>query len=100
MGADLHLTSQVLDDLISDLSGFGGQLATACTGIRNGDSALTGTDPLASQVHGFAGSWSYGLTQLGQHATECVRLLRQVGTTFDQLDNELAGALSRSTDHG
>lgn len=96
MSADLHLTSQVLDDLILALSGFSGQLATACTGIRNGDSALTGTDPLASQVREFADSWNYGLTQLGQHATECVRLLRQVGTTFDQLDLELASGISRS----
>jgi hypothetical protein len=97
MSADLHLTSQVLDDLSSALSGFSGQLATACTAIRNGDSNLTGTDPLAGQVHGFAGSWNYGLTQLGQHATACVGMLRQVGTTFDQLDTELAGELTRST---
>jgi hypothetical protein len=100
MSVDLHLTSQVLEDLISDLSGFSGQLATACTGIRNGDSALAGTDPLESRVHGFADSWNYGLTQLGQHATECVGMLRQVGATFDQLDNELTGDLSRSTKHG
>jgi hypothetical protein len=79
MVADLHLTSQVLDDLISTFSGFSGQLATACADIRNGDAALTGSDPLAGQVHGFADSWNYGLTQLGQHGTECVRLLRQVG---------------------
>jgi hypothetical protein len=97
MSADLQLTSQVLDDLISALSGFSGQLATACTAIRNGDSALTGTDPLAAQVHDFAGSWNYGLTQLGQHGTACVGMLRQVGATFDRLDAELAGELSRST---
>jgi hypothetical protein len=100
MSADLQLTSQVLNGLISDLSGFSGQVSTACTSIRSGDSALTGTDPLASQVHGFAGSWNYGLTQLGQHASECVRLLQQVGSAFDQLDSELAGELSRTTEHG
>jgi hypothetical protein len=96
MSADLLLTSQVLDDLISGFSGFSGQLAAACADIRNGDSALTGTDPLAGQVHGFAGSWNYGLTQLGQHGTACVRMLQQVGATFDHLDLELAGELSRS----
>jgi hypothetical protein len=100
MNADLHLTSQVLDDLMSALSGFTGQLATACADIRNGDSALTGIDPLAGQVHGFAGSWNYGLTQLGQHSTECVRMLRQVGAAFDSLDHELASGLSRGTGHG
>jgi hypothetical protein len=94
MSADLHLTSQVLDDLISGLSGFSGRLAAACADIRN--SALTGTDPLAGQVHGFAGSWQYGLTQLGQHGTACVGMLRQVGTTFDRLDSELTSELARS----
>jgi hypothetical protein len=100
MAADLHLTSQVLDDLISAFSGFGGQLATACADIRSGDSSLTGTDPLAGQVHGFAGSWNYGLTQLGQHGDECIRMLRQVGSTFDQLDSELASDLIRGKGHG
>ena len=96
MGADLQLTSQVLDDLISAFSGFGGQLATACADIRTGDSSLTGADPLAGQVHAFAGSWNYGLTQLGQHSSECIRMLRQVGSTFDQLDRELASDFIRS----
>jgi hypothetical protein len=100
MAADLHLTSQVLDDLISAFSGFGGQLATACADVRSGDSSLTGTDPLAGQVHGFAGSWNYGLTQLGQHGDECIRMLRQVGSTFDQLDSELASDLIRGKGHG
>jgi hypothetical protein len=95
MAADLHLTSQVLDDLISAFSGFGDQLATACADIRTGDGALGGTDPLAGQVHAFAGSWNYGLTQLGQHSTDCIRMLRQVGSTFDQLDRELASDLIR-----
>lgn len=100
MSADLQLSGKVLDTLISDLTGFSGQLSSACTSIRNGDSALAGADPLSSQVHSFAGSWNYGLTQLGQHASECVSLLRQVGAAFDQLDGELSSELSRSTEHG
>jgi hypothetical protein len=100
MGADLHLTSQVLDDLISAFSGFSGRLAAACADIRNGDSALAGTDPLAGQVRGFAGSWNYGLGQLGQHGTECAALLRQVGATFDRLDHELARELAGGERHG
>jgi hypothetical protein len=96
MGADLHLTSQVLDDLIAAFSGFGGQLATACADNRAGDGSLSGTDPLAGQVHAFAGSWNYGITQLGQHSDECTRMLRNVGSAFDQLDSELTSELSRS----
>jgi hypothetical protein len=96
MSADLQLTSRVLDDLIAALSGFTGRLAAACNDISSGDGYVTGGDPLAGQVHGFAGSWHYGLTQLGQHSEQCVQMLRQVGSTFDRLDRELAGELSRS----
>lgn len=100
MAADLQLTSHVLDDLIAGFSGFGDRLASACADIGNGDSALTGADPLSGQVHGFAGSWHYGLTQLGQHGTECVRMLRQVGAAFERLDHELASELTRGKRHG
>jgi hypothetical protein len=96
MGADLHLTGQVLDDLIGAFGGFSGRLAAACNDIRSGDAAVTGSDPLAEQVHGFAGSWHGGLVQLGQHGADCVQLLRQVGATFDRLDQELAGELAGS----
>jgi hypothetical protein len=97
VSADLHVTSQVLDDLIGAFGGFSGRLAVACRDIRSGDAAVTGSDPLAGQVHGFAGSWRGGLAQLGQHGADCVQLLRQVGATFDRLDQELTGELAGST---
>src|ERR1700759_455559 len=96
MGADLQVTSQVLDELVSAFDGFGGRLTQACDDIRTGDGQGTGDDPLAGRVHDFAGSWHYGLTQLGQHGHECVKMLRQVGSTFDALDRELASELKRS----
>jgi hypothetical protein len=68
------------DDLISAFSEFGGQLSAACSDIRGGDSSLSGTDPLAGQVYAFAGTWNYGLTQLGQNGDECIRMRRQVGS--------------------
>jgi hypothetical protein len=95
MSADLYLTSQVLDDLVSAFSGFSGQLAQACGDIRTGDSQVAGADPLAGRVHEFAGSWHYGLTQLGRHGTQCVKMLREVGSTFDLLDHELTAGLQR-----
>jgi hypothetical protein len=97
--ADLQLTSAVLDELVAAFTGFGGMLGSACADIRNGDSNLTGDDPLAGQVHSFAGSWNYGITQLGQHSHECVTMLHQVGTTFDQLDCQLASELTRGDKH-
>ena len=95
MVADLHVTSAVLDELIAAFSGFSGQMAQACHDVRAGDSEVTGADPLAGRVHGFAGSWHYGLSQLGQHGSGCARMLRQVGSTFDRLDHELASELAR-----
>jgi hypothetical protein len=97
MSADLQVTSAVLDDLTSAFAGFGDRLSQACSDIRTGDGQVTGTDPLAGRVHDFAGSWHYGLTQLGQHGHECVQMLKQVGAAFDGLDRELTAELKRST---
>ena len=55
MGADLQVTSQVLDELVSAFDGFGGRLTQACDDIRTGDGQVTGDDPLAGRVHDFAG---------------------------------------------
>lgn len=96
MGPDLHVTSAVLAELIAAFSGFSRQMAHACHDVRVGDSEVTGSDPLAGRVHGFAGSWHYGLlSQLDQHGSECARMLREVGSTFDRLDHELASELAR-----
>ena len=91
--AALQLTSAVLDELVAAFSAFSGKLASACADIRNGDANLTGDDPLSGQVHSFAGSWNYGITQLGQHSHECITMLHEVGTTFEQLDCRLASEL-------
>ena len=97
--ADLQLTSAVLDELVAAFSGFSEMLAGACADIRNGDANLTGDDPLSGQVHSFADSWNYGITQLGQHSHECITMLREVGTTFDQLDRQLASELTPADKH-
>lgn len=93
MGADLHVTSRVLDDLTSALTGFSGQLSHACECIQAGDSNLAGADPLAGRVHAFADSWQYGITQLSKHGSDCVQMLRHVGAAFDRLDQHLASEL-------
>jgi hypothetical protein len=97
--ADLQLTSAVLDELVAAFSGFSEMLTSACADIRNGDANLTGDDPLSGQVHSFAGSWNYGITQLGQHSHECITMLRVVGTTFGQLDRQLASELTSGGEH-
>jgi hypothetical protein len=94
MNADLHVTTGLIDDLVATLSGFGRQLGQAVADIRTGDAAVTGPDPLAGRVHGFADSWHYGLTQLGQHAARCETMLRQVGPAFGATDQQLARAVS------
>jgi hypothetical protein len=100
MNADLHVTTGLIDELISTLSGFGRQLSQACADIRIGDAAVTGPDPLAGRVHGFADSWHYGLTQLGQHAARCETMLRTVGPALAGVDRQLAGDLAASQASG
>jgi len=98
--ADLQLTSAVLDELISAFSGFAGHVGQACADIGTGDSQVSGDDPLSGPVHNFAGSWHYGLTQLGTHGHQCTQMLHQVGSTFDQLDQQLASEIAPRKGNG
>jgi hypothetical protein len=88
--ADLQLTSAVLDELTAAFAGFAGRVGQACSDIGTAGSWVSGDDPLSGHVHDFAGSWHYGLTQLGSHGQECTKMLRQVGSAFDTLDKHLA----------
>jgi hypothetical protein len=98
--ADLQLTSAVLDELIAAFSGFAGQVGRSCDDIRIGDGWVSGDDPLSGYVHNFAGSWNYGLGQLSTHGQQCVTMLRQVGSTFDQLDQHLASEIAPAKEQG
>jgi hypothetical protein len=94
--ADLRLSSEVLSELITAFNGFGDLLYQACADIRAGDAAVTGDDPLAGDVHGFADSWNYGLGQLGQHGHDCSQRLQKINATFDQLEKQLTDALTNA----
>jgi hypothetical protein len=92
--ADLQLTSAVLDELMTAFAGFAGHVGQACDDIRRGDAQVAGSDPLSGYVHDFAGSWNYGLGQLGTHGQQCVTMLRKVGSTFDSVDQHLAAEIA------
>lgn len=92
-GPDLQVTSHGLDELVAALAGFSGQLAEACSDLVAGDGHVSGGDPLAGRVHGFASSWHYGIGQLRQHGSDCVKMLHTVGAAFDHLDAHLAAEL-------
>ena len=60
--------------------------------MKSGKFLAVGHDSLAAGIT--------GLTQLGQHGAACIQVLNQAGATFDRLDRELAGGISRVTEHG
>jgi hypothetical protein len=92
--SDLQMTDAVLNELISAFSGFSGRVQQACDEIGSGDSWVEGDDPLSGPVHAFAGSWNYGLGQLSSHGQDCVKMLKDVGSTFSKLDNHLASEVA------
>jgi hypothetical protein len=98
--ADLQLTSAVLSELEGAFAGFAASVQHACGDIVIGDGLVQGEDPLSGDVHAFAGSWNYGLGQLGRHGDECTRMLRQVGSAFDQLDQRLAREVTIRKEEG
>jgi hypothetical protein len=99
VGPDLYVTSAVIDELRGTLTSVTGRLDGARRALGSVDPAVVGAAPLTGQVHDYAGSWQYGVTQLGEHAQRCAQLLATVGAAFDQVDaqlsSELRGAGSR-----
>jgi hypothetical protein len=96
VGADLYVTSAVLDELRSTLRSVTGRLDGARRALGAVDPAVVGAPPLTGQVHDYAGSWRYGVAQLGEHAQRCAQLLATVGAAFDQVDTQLGNELRRA----
>lgn len=93
--SDLAISAVILNDLRTTLSKISGDLDGACRQLRNADATGLGADPLVHRVHDFAGEWHYGIGQIGQHADDCLKMLDQIGKTFDDTDGQLKQALEK-----
>lgn len=98
--ADVRLSSEVMNQLITAFNGFGDLLSHACNDIRNGDAAVTGDDPLAGDLREFTSSWHYGLGQLGQHGHDCSQELKKINAAFGKLDTQLRDDLTNGKSGG
>ena len=93
--SDLQISAVVLNDLHRTLTTVRNDLDGACRRLRSTDATGVGADPLVSRVHDFADEWHYGIGQIGQHADDCVKMLEQIGKTFDDTDNKLKSTLDK-----
>lgn len=93
--SDLAISAAILNDLRTTLTKISGDLDGACRRLRNADATGLGADPLVHRVHDFADEWHYGIGQIGQHADDCLKMLDQIGKTFDDTDGQLKQALEK-----
>ena len=91
--SDLKISAVVLTDLRTTLANICNDLDGACRQLRSADASGLGADPLVSRVHDFADEWHYGIGQIGQHADDCVKMLDQIGKTFEDTDTKLKASL-------
>lgn len=90
---DLQVSSAVLGELRAAFRSMTGTLEGACRELRGVDSAAMGASPLADAVGSFTSSWQYGITQVGQHATEAVGMLDHIGKAFEECEQQLIAEL-------
>lgn len=92
--SDLTVHSALLDDLRKTFTTITGRMHDVQRTLRNADATAVGEPKLVDDIHDFADDWSYGITQIGKHTDGTVKLIDQVGKTFDDVDIKLANALS------
>lgn len=90
---DLQVSAAVLDELRGTLRSMAGQLDGACRELRSVDAGAMGAAPLVQEVGDFASGWHYGITQVGEHATQAAGMLDHIGKAFDDLERKLTSAL-------
>lgn len=95
MSGDLVVHSSLLDDLKRTFTNITGQMHGVQRTLRNVDAAGLGDSKLVGELHDYADDWSYGITQIGQHADETVHMINQIGTTFSDADIKIANALQK-----
>ena len=93
--SDLQISAVVLNDLHRTLTNVRNDLDGACRRLRSTDATGVGADPLVHRMHDFADEWHYGIGKIGQHADDCVKMLEQIGKTFDDTDNKLKSTLDK-----
>ena len=91
--SDLHVSGAVLDEVRAALASVSVTLDEARRRLASADAAVAGAPPLVEQAETYAASWQYGITQLGQHAKQCLAELAKVAAAFEETDRRLAAAL-------
>lgn len=91
--SDLRISGTVFEDLRKTFSTISDRMDTARRTLNGADGTVVGAPDLIDDVHDFADDWKYGIKQLGKHTDNAVKMIDNIGNTFDELDVELAESL-------
>jgi hypothetical protein len=92
---DLQLSAAVLDELRGALRSMTTKLEGACRELRGVDATSMGAAPLVGGVANFTSEWNYGITQVGQHATQAAGMLDHIGKAFAATERQITDELRR-----
>ncbi len=93
---DLLVEAQVLDGLRRAFSNITDRMETVRKALSNIDGSALGASNLVGDVHDYADHWGYGISQIGKHTDDTVKLIDNVGKTFGDADTKLSDALSKA----
>ena len=88
--SDLRISGTVFEDLKKTFSTITDRMDTARRTLNGADGSAVGDPDLVDDVHDFADDWKYGIKMLGKHTDNAVKMINNIGKTFDKLDLELA----------
>ena len=95
--ADLTVEAAVLEELKRTFSNITNRMETVRKAIANIDGAAIGASNLVDDLHDYASDWGYGISQLGKHTDDTVKMINTVGKTFDDADRKLTAVLAKRT---
>ncbi|WP_328913991.1 MULTISPECIES: hypothetical protein [unclassified Streptomyces] len=90
---DLQINGTVMGDLRKTFSTVADRMDVVSRAMGNANGESVGAPRLIDDVHDFADDWHYGIKQIGQHADTAVKMIDQIGKTFDDADLQLANSL-------
>ncbi|EST30571.1 hypothetical protein [Streptomyces roseochromogenus] len=91
--SDLRLEGTIFEDLKRTFSTIADRMDTARRTLRNTDGSVVGPPDLVNDVHAFADDWGYGIKQLGKHNQNAIKMINNIGSSFGQLDQQLAESM-------
>ncbi|MBE8477028.1 hypothetical protein [Streptomyces justiciae] len=94
--SDLYIDGEMLNRVRHNLRHIDELFSKPIHAMAEIDAKAMGASQLERRMEEFGDEWSYGIKQLRKFSKGAVKTLDTIEKTFDQLDLDLAAALSKA----